>query len=69
MAGAPDGDQFHFDPATYLDMIREEVPAYEDFQDAVAAATKGIGVERVWTVGSVRVRRPAASSTSIRRRR
>jgi hypothetical protein len=24
-----DGDQFHFDPATYLEKIREEVPAYD----------------------------------------
>src|SRR5512134_1936852 len=51
MATEPDGDQFHFDPATYLDIIREEVPAYDDFQDAVAAATMGIGVERVLDLG------------------
>jgi tRNA (cmo5U34)-methyltransferase len=50
MADAP-GEQFHFDPVTYLDMIREEVPAYDEFQDAVAAATEGIRAERVLELG------------------
>jgi tRNA (cmo5U34)-methyltransferase len=45
------GEQFHFDPATYLDMVREEVPAYDELQDAVAAATAGLGVERVLELG------------------
>jgi tRNA (cmo5U34)-methyltransferase len=45
------GEQFHFDPATYLDMVREEVPAYDELQDAVAAATAGPGVERVLELG------------------
>ena len=45
------GEQFHFDPATYLDMVREEVPAYNELQDAVAAATVGRGVERVLELG------------------
>ena len=51
MSDATDGDQFHFDPATYLDMIREEVPAYDDLQDAVAAATAGVRVTRVLELG------------------
>jgi tRNA (cmo5U34)-methyltransferase len=37
--------QFHFDPATYLDMMREEVPAYERLQSEVAAASSGVAVE------------------------
>ena len=45
------GEQFHFDPATYLDMVREEVPAYDELQDAVAAATAGGRVERVLELG------------------
>jgi tRNA (cmo5U34)-methyltransferase len=45
------GEQFHFDPATYLDMVREEVPAYDELQDAVAAATAGRSVERVLELG------------------
>jgi tRNA (cmo5U34)-methyltransferase len=46
-----DGEQFHFDPVMYLDMIREEVPAYDEFQDAVAAATDGLRAERVLELG------------------
>jgi tRNA (cmo5U34)-methyltransferase len=46
-----DGEQFHFDPVTYLDMIREEVPAYDEFQDAVAAATDGMRAARVLELG------------------
>lgn len=30
--------QFHFDPNTYLEMIRGEVPRYEELQDATVAA-------------------------------
>jgi tRNA (cmo5U34)-methyltransferase len=51
MSDAAEGDQFHFDPATYLDMIREEVPAYDEFQGAVAEATLGVHVERVLELG------------------
>jgi len=34
--------QYHFDPATYLDMILAEVPAYRDLQRHLAEATTGI---------------------------
>jgi len=51
MADATDGDQFHFDPATYFEMIRDEVPAYDELQDAVAGATAGVRVERVLELG------------------
>jgi tRNA (cmo5U34)-methyltransferase len=47
----PDSDQFHFDPATYLEKIREEVPAYDELQDAVAKATAGIHPKRVLDLG------------------
>jgi hypothetical protein len=30
MVNTPDGYQFHFDPASYLEMIRAEVPAYDE---------------------------------------
>lgn len=43
--------QFHFDPATYLQAIREEMPAYDELQDAIAQATAGIQVERVLELG------------------
>jgi tRNA (cmo5U34)-methyltransferase len=29
--------QFHFDPSTYLEMVRSEVPAYDELQETVAA--------------------------------
>ncbi len=51
MSDPAEGDQFHFDPVTYLDMIREEVPAYDEFQDAVAGATTEVHVERVLELG------------------
>ena len=48
MVNRPRGNQFHFDPATYLGTIRAEVPAYDELQDAVAEATaRGIQAERV----------------------
>jgi tRNA (cmo5U34)-methyltransferase len=47
----PGGDQFHFDPASYLETIRAEVPAYDELQDAVAEATAGIPADRVLELG------------------
>ena len=44
--------QFHFDPATYLDLMRDEVPAYGRLQEAVAAASAGIAVTRVLDLGT-----------------
>jgi tRNA (cmo5U34)-methyltransferase len=51
MVNRPDGYQFHFDPTTYLETIRAEVPAYDELQDAVAQATAGIHAERVLELG------------------
>ena len=51
MVNRPDGYQFHFEPATYLETIRAEVPAYDKLQDAVAQATAGIHAERVLELG------------------
>jgi tRNA (cmo5U34)-methyltransferase len=51
MVNRTDGDQFHFDPATYLERIRAEVPAYDELQGAVAEATTGIQAERVLELG------------------
>ena len=51
MVNRPHGSQFHFDPVTYLETIRTEVPAYDDLQDAVAEATVGITAERVLELG------------------
>jgi tRNA (cmo5U34)-methyltransferase len=51
MINTSDGHQFHFDPASYLETIRAEVPAYDELQDAVAKATTGIHAERVLELG------------------
>lgn len=44
--------QFHFDPATYLDLMRDEVPAYGRLQEAVAAASVGTAATRVLDLGT-----------------
>ena len=51
MVNGPDGKQFHFDPASYLETIRAEVPAYDELQDAVAEATAGSHAEWVLELG------------------
>jgi tRNA (cmo5U34)-methyltransferase len=51
MLNRPDGYQFHFDPDTYLETMRKEVPAYDELQDAVAEATAGIHAEHVLELG------------------
>jgi tRNA (cmo5U34)-methyltransferase len=45
-------EQFHFDPDTYLAMVRAEVPAYDQLQDAVASATVGLPVRRLLDLGT-----------------
>ena len=44
--------QFSFDPATYLDLMRAEVPAYGRLQEAVADATVGVHVTSVLDLGT-----------------
>jgi tRNA (cmo5U34)-methyltransferase len=51
MINTPDGHQFHFDPATYLETMRREVPAYDVLQEVVAQVTDGIHAERVLELG------------------
>jgi tRNA (cmo5U34)-methyltransferase len=51
MVNSPGGNQFHFDPATYLETMRREMPAYDELQEAVAEATAGIHAERVLELG------------------
>ena len=43
--------QFHFDPSTYAEMIEEDIPVYDEFQDAVVRAT-GNGAGRVLELGT-----------------
>src|SRR3974390_846942 len=44
-------EQYHFDPATYLDMILAEVPAYRDLQRHLAEATAGIEAGAILELG------------------
>jgi tRNA (cmo5U34)-methyltransferase len=46
------GEQFHFDPATYLELMAAEVPNYERLQDEVAAATAGVTPRRILDLGT-----------------
>jgi tRNA (cmo5U34)-methyltransferase len=43
---------FEFDPATYLDLMRHELPAYGRLQEAVAAASAGSRVASVLDLGT-----------------
>jgi tRNA threonylcarbamoyl adenosine modification protein (Sua5/YciO/YrdC/YwlC family) len=43
--------QFHFDPSSYAQMIHEDIPVYDEFQDAVVAAT-GMGGGRILELGT-----------------
>lgn len=44
--------QYHFDPTTYLDMIRAEVPSYDELQEAVVAATADLRPSRLLDLGT-----------------
>ena len=45
-------EQFHFDPDTYLDMVRAEVPDYEELQAVVADATGEVAAETILDLGT-----------------
>lgn len=44
--------QFHWDPASYLELMRSEVPEYERMQDEVVAAADGLDVQRALELGT-----------------
>jgi tRNA (cmo5U34)-methyltransferase len=44
--------QFHFDPDTYMDLMREEVPGYERLQEAIAGACEGLAVDALLDLGT-----------------
>jgi tRNA (cmo5U34)-methyltransferase len=44
--------QFHFDPSTYAELVRSEVPAYLRLQETVAAAASEIDATRVLELGT-----------------
>ncbi len=65
--------QFHFDPVTYLDLMRQELPAYERLQEAVAAASAGpavvslldLGTGTGETLAAVLDRHPGAAAVGV----
>jgi len=44
--------RFQFDPDSYLAMMREDMPRYEELQDVVAAATAGLLARRILELGT-----------------
>ena len=65
--------QFHFDPATYMDLMNQEVPSYRELQHNLAEATRGLeptsilelGVGTGETASSVAAVHPAARLVGI----
>lgn len=65
--------QFHFDPATYMDLMRSEVPSYPRLQEEVVRATAGLSVASVLDLGTgtgetlaaVLTRHPGAAAVGV----
>jgi tRNA (cmo5U34)-methyltransferase len=45
------GGQFHFTPEQYLELVREEMPDYDELQRRTAAATAGIEATTILELG------------------
>lgn len=48
----PEMSQFHFTPEEYLELMHSEIPAFDEFQRRVAAATEGLTVTRILELGT-----------------
>lgn len=46
------GNQWHFDPDTYLAMVRGEIPEYDALQQALADSTGAVAVRSILDLGS-----------------
>jgi tRNA (cmo5U34)-methyltransferase len=65
--------QFHWDPDTYVKIVRDEVPDYDRVQDELARATDGVEARRVLELGTgtgvtsrrVLERHPSAELTGV----
>jgi tRNA (cmo5U34)-methyltransferase len=65
--------QFHWDPDTYVKIVRDEVPDYDRVQDELARATDGVEGRRVLELGTgtgvtsrrVLERHPSAELTGV----
>lgn len=44
--------QWHLDAETYLAMVRSEVPMYDELQDLIADATRGLAASAILDLGS-----------------
>jgi tRNA (cmo5U34)-methyltransferase len=44
--------QFHFTPDEYLTLIRADVERFDEFQDAIAGATRGAAAKRILELGT-----------------
>ena len=44
--------QFHFTPERYIGVMTKEIPRFEEFQDAVAAATDGMDARTMLELGT-----------------
>jgi tRNA (cmo5U34)-methyltransferase len=43
--------QFHFDPGTYLENMREDIPVFDELQEEAARATEGVAAEDILELG------------------
>jgi tRNA (cmo5U34)-methyltransferase len=43
--------QFHFDPGTYLEQIRADIPVFDQLQEETARATEGIAAQAILELG------------------
>ena len=44
--------QWHFDPESYLEMVRSEIPGYDQLQARLAEATSTVAARRILDLGS-----------------
>ena len=43
--------QFHFDPSTYLESMRADIPVFDELQEETARATDGVEAARILELG------------------
>ena len=43
--------QFHFDPGTYLEEIRADIPVFDELQEETARATEGVAAQAILDLG------------------
>ena len=43
--------QFHFEPGTYLENMREDIPVFDELQEETAWATEGVAAEQILELG------------------